>query len=264
MAWLPDSSKWAVCAAAEAMGARIHYQPDQPPHVAEPLITCPEDLEKLRVPDPEKTFPLNELLKATRILVRETRGQVHINGRADQGPIALALALCGPEQFLMLLMEPERESWVNHLLDLCSQMNVALGLAQRRAGAHSSSIGLAGTSIISPALFDRFEGPRAAAFCRALKAEGCYPFVHACGNETHLLPSLVATGAAALELDPGTDPHACKQAIRGKTAVLGMLDPAHILRNGTRHEVRAHVREMLRILSPGGGFLIGPGCALPP
>jgi uroporphyrinogen-III decarboxylase len=95
-----------VCAEAEAMGARVHYQPDQPPHVAEPLITRPEDIEKLRVPDPETTYPLNELLKGTRILAAETRGQVHINGRADQGPIALALALCGPEQFLEMLMEP--------------------------------------------------------------------------------------------------------------------------------------------------------------
>jgi uroporphyrinogen decarboxylase len=143
-------------------------------------------------------------------------------------------------------------------------MNVALGLAQRRAGAHSSTIGLAGSSLISPALFDTYEAPRAAVFCRALKAQGCYGFVHACGNETHLLQNLIATGAAALELDPATDPHVCKQATRGKTAVLGMLDPAHILRNRSRQEVRAHACEILRIMSPGGGFLLGPGCALPP
>ena len=143
-------------------------------------------------------------------------------------------------------------------------MNIALGLAQRRAGAHSSTIGLAGTSVISPALFDKFESPRAAAFCRALKAEGCYPFVHACGDETLLLKSLIATGADALELDPGTDPHACKQATRGRTAVLGMLDPAHILRQGSRAEVRAHTCEILGSMSPAGGFILGPGCALPP
>jgi uroporphyrinogen decarboxylase len=253
-----------VCAEAEAMGARIHYQPHQPPHVLEPLITRPQDIEKLRVPDPETTYPLNELLKGTRILVRETRGQVHINGRADQGPVALALALCGPEQFLVMLMEPEQEPWVNHLLDLCCQMNLALGLAQRRAGAHSSTIGVVGTSLISPALFDKYEAPRAAVFCHTLKAEGCYGFVHACSDETRLLKNLIATGAAALELAPPTDPHVCKQATYGKTAVLGMLDPVHILKNGLRHEVRAHAREMLRIMSPGGGFLIGPGCALPP
>ena len=41
------------------------------------------------------------MLKATRILVKETGGRVFIMGRADQGPVALALALLGPENFLL-------------------------------------------------------------------------------------------------------------------------------------------------------------------
>lgn len=40
-------------------------------------------------------------LKATRILVRETKGKVFVMGRADQGPIALALASSGPEKFFL-------------------------------------------------------------------------------------------------------------------------------------------------------------------
>jgi hypothetical protein len=55
---------------------------------------------KLEIPDPETTFPLNEMLKATRILVKETQGRVFIMGRADQGPMALAAALWGPENLL--------------------------------------------------------------------------------------------------------------------------------------------------------------------
>jgi len=255
--------EFGVCAEAEAMGCKIRYQRDQPPRVQEPLIRSLEDIDQLHVPDPDTTFPLNQLLLGTRILCRQTRGRVFINGRSDQGPVALAMALCGPEQFLLKLMAPELESWVNRLLDICSQMNIALGRAQRRAGAHSSTIGLAGTSIISPALFDKFEAQRAAAFCRALKAAGCHAFVHACGKETHLLPNLIATGASALELDPATDLQCCKQATRSRTAVLGMLDPAHILCSSSRDEVREHVRQTLRVMAPEGGFIAGPGCALP-
>ena len=80
-----------VCAEAEALGCTIRYTADGPPHVAEPLINDLDDIEKLRVPDPERTFPLNEMLKTTRIVKRETGGKVFINGRSDQGPIALAL-----------------------------------------------------------------------------------------------------------------------------------------------------------------------------
>ena len=252
-----------VCAEAEALGSVIRYTEDGPPHVAEPLIKQLDDLDKLRVPDPERTFPLNELLKATRIVKRETRGKAFINGRSDQGPIALALALTGPERFLTMLMEPERRDWCLRLVDFCSQVNIALGEAQRRAGADSSTIGLAGTSIISPALFDAFERPGAQAFCAALRRAGGFAFVHACGDETFLLENLLATGADCLELDPQTDPEKCKRVVQGRTSVLGMIDPVQVMRFGTPESVRHQASRMLAVMGPGGGFILGPGCALP-
>ena len=252
-----------VCAEAEALGCEIRYTADGPPHVEEPLVKALDDLEKLRVPDPERTFPLAELLKTTRILKQETGGKVFINGRSDQGPIALACALTGPERFLTMLMDPALAGWCQKFVAFCSRVNVALGEAQRRAGADSSTIGLAGTSLISPALFDAFELPGARAFCAALKRSGAFAFVHACGDETHLLENLLATGADCLELDPGTDAATCKRAIQGRASVLGMIDPAQVMRLGTPDAVRQEARRMLAMLGPGGGFIIGPGCALP-
>jgi uroporphyrinogen decarboxylase len=252
-----------VCAEAEALGCAIRYTADGPPHVAEPLIKELDDLDKLRLPDPERTFPLNELLKATRIVKQETGGKVFINGRSDQGPIALALALTGPERFLTMLMEPEHRDWCLRLVDFCTRVNVALGEAQRRAGADSSTIGLAGTSLISPALFDAFELRGARAFCAALRRSGGFAFVHACGDETLLLENLLATGADCLELDPQTDAATCKRAMQGRASVLGMIDPAQVMGLGTPEAVRRQARQMLALMGPGGGFIIGPGCALP-
>jgi uroporphyrinogen decarboxylase len=253
-----------VCAEAEALGSPIRYTEDGPPHVAEPLIKRLSDIDELRVPDPERTFPLNELLKATRIVKRETGGKVFVNGRSDQGPVALALALTGPERFLTMLMEPERREWCLRLVDFCSKVNVALGEAQRLAGADSSTIGLAGTSIISPALFDAFELPGARAFCSALRRIGGFAFVHACGDEALLLENLLATGADCLELDPQTDPEKCKSAVRGRASVLGMMDPVQVMRFGTPETVRHQASRMIALMGAGGGFIIGPGCALPP
>jgi uroporphyrinogen decarboxylase len=252
-----------VCAEAEALGCEIRYTVDGPPHVAEPLIKELSDIDKLRLPDPERTFPLNELLKATRIVKGETGGKVHINGRSDQGPVALALALTGPERFLTMLIEPEQRDWCLRLVDFCSKVNVAMGEAQRRAGADSSTVGLAGTSLISPSLFDIFELPGVRAFCAALKRSGGFAFVHACGDETILLENLLATGADCLELDPQTDAEKCKHAVQGKATVLGMMDPAQVMALGTPDTVLCQAREMLAVMGPGGGFVIGPGCALP-
>jgi uroporphyrinogen decarboxylase len=252
-----------VCAEAEALGCEILYPRDGPPHVREPRLKSLDDVAQLRLPDPEKTFPLNELLRATRILVRETRGRVFIMGRADQGPVALALALCGPENFLLAAGDSSLRPKVQELLALTSRMNVVFGEAQRRAGAHGSSIGAVGSSLISPEMYDELELPGNRAFCNAMRAVGCRSFVHSCGNETKLLPHLIASGADCLELDPLTDPQVCKSSTQGKVSVLGMLDPHGVLRRGDAGEVRRHTLEIMRVMAPYGGFLMGPGCALP-
>jgi uroporphyrinogen decarboxylase len=251
-----------VCAEAQAMGCGIRYQPASPPHVDDPVIKSPADIEKLSIPDPESTFPLNEMLRATRILAEETRGQVFVIGRADQGPMALAAALWGPENLLTAAGDPELRPQVLMLLKKCSQMNIAFGEAQRRAGAHGSSIGVYGSSLISRHMYSELELPGDTAFCAAMRRIGARSFVHSCGNETDLLPNLISCGADCLELDPATDPNACKQATQGRTSVLGMLDPHGVLWRGDPHEVQEHTLAIIRVMAPGGGFLIGPGCAL--
>ncbi len=253
-----------VCAEAEAMGCGIHYPCNGPAHVADPVIKSVADIDKLAIPDPETTFPLNEMLKGTRILVRETGGKVFVIGRADQGPMALAAALWGPQNLLLAAADPDMRTKVVHLLEKCTRMNIVYGEAHRRAGAHGSSIGAYGHSLISPRMYDELEFPGNKAFCDAMRKLNCRSFVHSCGDETKLLPNLVATGADCLELDPKTDPTACKQATRGRTSVLGMLDPHGVLLRGNVDEVRDHTHEIMLVMAPGGGFLIGPGCALPP
>jgi MtaA/CmuA family methyltransferase len=252
-----------VCAEAEALGCGILYQSDYPPHVQEPAIKSLDDVDKLTIPDPANTFPLNELLKATRILVRETKGRAFVIGRADQGPMALAAALCGPEKLLLACAEEALRPKVLRLLAICSRMNIVYGEAQRRAGAPGSSIGAYGSSLISPQMYDQLEFIGDKAFCDAMRRIGCKSFVHSCGDETALLEDLVQTGADCLELDPRTDPAACKKAIQGRTSVLGMLDPSSILWRGTADDVRWHTLEMMRTMAPGGGFIVGPGCLLP-
>ena len=253
-----------VCAEAEALGCEILYPHDSAPHVRETILKSLDDVPKLRIPDPENTFPLNELLKATRILVKETKGRVFIMGRADQGPVALALAIFGPENFLLAAGDDALRPRILELLDFTSRMNVVYGQAQRRAGAHGSSIGAVGSSLISPQMYDELELPGDKRFCDAMRAVGCRSFVHSCGNETRMLPHLISSGADCLELDPLTNPEVCKKSTQGKISVLGMLDPHGVLRRGDREEVRRHVLNIMRVMAPQGGFLMGPGCSLPP
>jgi uroporphyrinogen decarboxylase len=75
---------------------------------------------------------------------------------------------------------------------------------------------------------------------------------------------MTATGASVLELDYKCDLPEIKAATLGKTTILGVIDPSDVLALGTPELVASKVREELEILSPGGGLILGPGCALPP
>ena len=53
---------------AEACGTEVHYRDDTAPVVARPLLESLSEVADLEVPDPYATFPMSEILKATRIL----------------------------------------------------------------------------------------------------------------------------------------------------------------------------------------------------
>ncbi len=74
----------------------------------------------------------------------------------------------------------------------------------------------------------------------------------------------LATGATVLELDYKCDLPTIKQAVLGKSTILGVLDPSEVLALGTPELVTQKVREELKILAPGGGLILGPGCSLSP
>jgi uroporphyrinogen decarboxylase len=43
-----------------------------------------------------------------------------------------------------------------------------------------------------------------------------------------------------------------------KLSLLGHLDIAHALSHGTRQEVHAHVRDVIKKAAAGGGLILGP------
>ena len=69
-------------------------------------------------------------------------------------------------------------------------------------------------------------------------------------------PTLLRRVLITWDSDSLTDPPAL-QTIRGRTSVLGMLDPSGVLRRGNVDEVRQHTLDIMRVMAPDGGFLTG-------
>lgn len=253
-------------AMAQAFGCSVVYRDDMAPRVVDPVLKDLRDADKLRVPDPQKDFPLTEGLKAISILRRELGDKVFIMGRADQAPMALAAAIRGHEQFLTDLGEfaDTDPTIIDRVLDVCVEATTRYALDLQRAGAHGTSIGEFGSDVISPAMYRRYALPFLKKFFAAMRRANFPAALHQCGNSVAVLPDMVGSGANILELDVHTDPPTAKRLTQGQAAVLGMVDPANVVHRGTPVLVEKKSREALDVLGPGGGFILGPGCAVMP
>ena len=251
---------------AKACGCGVEYLPNSAPVMVQPVLHSLDELDKLAIPDFANTFPLNQNLKATRIVAEEIGPQAYILGRADQGPFSLASMLLGLENFLLALSDPEQHARLHKLLAFSLETVYRYAIAQVENGAHMVSIGksLSGPDVTSPRMYREFEWGYACRLVERLKAENIPLAYHICGNATRIVADMAATGAAVLELDYKCDLPKIKAAARGKTTILGVIDPSNVLALGTPALVTEKVREELAILADGGGLILGPGCALPP
>jgi uroporphyrinogen decarboxylase len=253
-------------ALAQACGCQVRYMAGSAPvHIA-PVLASLDELDKLVIPDPYQMLPLVENLKATRIVAKEIGNQAFIMGRADQGPFSLASMLLGVREFLMALTNPKNKEKLHHLLSFCVEVVYRYAVAQSEQGARITSIGesLSGPDVISPKMYKEYEWGYAKQLIDRLKEKNIPLAYHICGNGTRIVDEMTATGAAVLELDYKCDLPKIKQATQGKTTILGVIDPSGVLALGTPALVTEKVREELDVLAPGGGLILGPGCALPP
>lgn len=254
-----------TAALAEACGVEVEYLSDSAPVATIPAITSLDEVDSLKIPDPYKDPLLSELLKATRIVVNEIGKEAFIIGRADQGPFSLACEIRGMSEFLLDLALGEQLDKVHQLLDFCRQVSERYALAQIEQGAHATSIGdsPSGPDMISPKYYREFAYPYVQKLAATLNKKNILLAYHICGNATPIMAEMVHSGAAIIEIDQKSDQKECKSLAAGKATLLGPIDPSEVMANGTPELVVEKCKEALVNLSPGGGFILGPGCALP-
>jgi uroporphyrinogen decarboxylase len=254
-----------TAALAQACGVEVVYQQSSAPVATRPAIDSLDDIEKLRVPDPDTDPILSELLKATRIVVKEIGEKAFIIGRGDQGPFSLACEIRGMERFMMDLATCEEPEKIHRLLEYCLEVSRRYCAAQVESGAHLTSIGdsPSGPDLLSPRMYRKFAWPYVKKLASDLHEKGVRLSYHICGNATPIIEDMVNSGADVLEIDQKADQKICKAAAAGKTTLLGPVDPGEVLARGTPEQVTEKCREAIANLAPGGRFILGPGCALP-
>jgi uroporphyrinogen decarboxylase len=174
--------------------------------------------------------------------------------------------LYGMDRFLFMLAAEPRE--VHRFLDRL--VEVHLVHLERFLGGVGGSIdiivfgddlGMQTGPLISPAMYREFFKPRhARMWGRAKELAPVKVKLHCCGGVRPLLPDLIEAGLDAINpvqtSCAGMQPAELKREF-GRDLVFwgGGCDTQAVLPQSTPEQVREHVRERIRILAPGGGFV---------
>ena len=251
---------------AEAMGARSECAPDEPGRIAEPAIASLDDVDRLKVINPETDGRIPAILEAVRLISKQVGTEVAIRGNADQGGFDLPCMVRGIETFLMDLLDQPDDPRLVRLMEVCYLSHLAVHRALINAGAHLTSLGdsLASPDVTSPRLFDRFARPYEERLLKELATDGIFTVIHICGDTSRILEILAAYGPCGFELDYKTDAVKAKQTAGKRHVLCGNIDPSGVLTNGTKEEVREATRKLISTWKPGGNFILNSGCAIPP
>jgi len=86
---------------------------------------------------------------------------------------------------------------IHALIDYCRKACAAFAKAQKRNGAHATSIGdaFAGPSLISPVLYRKFALQPETALTKEVQDFGIPLSIHICGNTASIISDMGKTGA---------------------------------------------------------------------
>jgi uroporphyrinogen decarboxylase len=167
--------------------------------------------------------------------------------------------------FILLAGEPEKaHKFLDDLVEIhLAKLEIFLGAVGEYIDiiVFGDDLGMQSGPQVSPKMYREFFKPcHKLMWSRAKQLADVKVMLHCCGGVRELLPDLIDAGLEAINpvqvSCDGMDARELKTEF-GKDMVFwgGGCDTQTILSNATPDEVRRQVREQVRILSPGGGFV---------
>jgi uroporphyrinogen decarboxylase len=123
--------------------------------------------------------------------------------------------------------------------------------------------------IVSPARWRELIGPELARIIAVGKSQRVWVAYHSCGSIRPIIPDLIAMGLDVLNPIqgncPGMDPADLKREFGKHLSFMGGLDTQHLLPEGTPEEVFRATRDLIDVMTEGGGgFILAASHAVPP
>ncbi len=243
---------------AHDFGAVIEFPDDDLPLCHKPLLAEYSDLRTLRAPDPTTGKRMSDRLEAVRLFREQVGGRVPVMGWVE-GALAEAADLRGVSNLMLdVVTEPE---WVEELLEICTEVEIAFARAQIEAGADIIGLGDAVGSLVGPALYRQFALPYEQRIFAAVHEMGAIARLHICGNTNKIVADMVSSGADIVDLDWMVDWAKAAREYGDHVSFCGNFDPVVVMLQGTPEDVYAATT---RCMTTGGPrSFSGAGCEIP-
>lgn len=249
---------------ASALGGKIKFREMGAPDLENHFVATEEDLAKLNIPDLDKDETINTVKTALR-RTKAKIGDTYAVTMTAWGPFTLGARLVGEEAMMKATFK--KPAFVEKVVDFATNVLIHLYepvVADKTLELISLADPTASGDLISRKQFEKFAVPYLKKFTDWARSKGVYTLVHICGNTTDRLDLFPLTGASCISLDHKTDIAKAREALHGKMCFGGNVDPVKIMLNGTAQDVEAACREIIEKAGKEGGFVLMPGCDIPP
>jgi uroporphyrinogen decarboxylase len=221
-----------------------------------------DDLKSYVFPDPLAPHRMDEVRDVMRDFGEDYGVIVDLSSSLFEPSMA---HLRGMENFLMdCYDEPE---WAGSLLDGLADYYIQLGKRAVGEGADviriGDDIGVQTGMLIPPDLWRQLVKPRLTRMIQAFKGENPDIIIlyHSCGDFRPIIGDLIEVGAGFLStMQPVGSMNLAeiKKEFGARVAFKGGLDTQQLLPHGSPGQVRQGVRDLIRTMAPGGGYVFMP------
>jgi len=236
------------------------------------LIKNVEDIDNLSIPSPDTGVnakrieyfkAMNEMVGDYDIRLNGEEIDLKVDLNHPGGPIPSAFALCGPNLFMWMLLDPDR---VHKLLEITTQSHLQVieyfdNLTGREPG-HWVWAGCDTGEMISPKLFKEFVVPY---YLKIWEVQNRPRVFHMCGEIDHLLEII----RDDLEIDVlehfgfPTNRKKLAETFAGQTLMRGGPHPA-LIKDGPIEKIIDECVDYITTVGQKGGFILAEGATIVP
>ncbi|MBQ6376451.1 MAG: uroporphyrinogen decarboxylase family protein [Lachnospiraceae bacterium] len=245
---------------AEAFGSTIHVSDDEVPTVVGSIISEEEEADALEVPEigaGRTQIYIDAIEKAKKLITDRPVFAGAI------GPFSLAGRLMDVTEAMVYCFE--EPDMVHTVLEKVTDFIIKYCNAYKAVGADGVLIAEPLAGLLSPGLAEEFSSEYMNKIVEACQTDEFLIGYHNCGNATiQQINSIKTNGCRILHFGNAIQMADMVPLVPENILVMGNVDPAGVLRNGTPESVKAETKRIMEACAKYPNFIISSGCDIPP